>query len=134
MALVTKSIYEPREESDGTRVLITRFYPRGVKKDRFDRWLRDLSPSRELLGAYRSGEKSWEVFESEFTAELNASPSSMLAIRSLREESRKGNVTLLCYEKSGLPCHRYIVAKLVKKYKKPRAHAKNGQANVLRSA
>jgi uncharacterized protein YeaO (DUF488 family) len=134
LTLLTKSIYEPREESDGTRVLITRFYPRGVKKDRFDRWVRDLSPSRELLGAYRSGEKSWEVFESEFTAELNANPSSMLAIRSLREESRKGNVTLLCYERSGMSCHRYIVAELVKKHKKPRADAKNRQDSPLQSA
>lgn len=111
---MTKSIYEPKEESDGIRLLITRFYPRGVKKDRFDRWTRDLSPSTELLHAYRSGEKSWEVFKSEFTAELRANPSSLLAIQNLRKESRKVNVTLLCYEKSGTPCHRYIVAELVK--------------------
>src|SRR5208337_3486207 len=97
LALLTKSIYEPQEESDGTRVLITRFYPRGVKKDRFDRWVRELSPSSELLHAYKSGVKSWETFAAEFKTQLDANPLSMLAIRSLREESRKGNVTLLCY-------------------------------------
>jgi len=121
LALLTKSIYEPQEESDGTRVLITRFYPRGVKKDRFDRWVRELSPSSELLHAYKSGVKSWETFAAEFKTQLDANPLSMLAIRSLREESRKGNVTLLCYEKAGIPCHRYIVAELAKKLKQPRA-------------
>jgi uncharacterized protein YeaO (DUF488 family) len=127
LALLTKSIYEPREESDGTRVLIARFYPRGVKKERFDRWVRDLSPSPDLLHAYKSGVKSWQAFAAEFKTEIDANPSSMLAIRSLREESRKGNVTLLCYERSGIPCHRYIVAELVKKHKKPHTGAKNHQ-------
>jgi uncharacterized protein YeaO (DUF488 family) len=115
--LLTKSIYEPKEENDGIRVLITRFYPRGVKKDRFDRWVRELSPSRKLLREYRTEEKSWDVFESEFIDELKANPSSLLAIQNLRKESRKGNVTLLCYEKSGSPCHRYVAAELVKKPK-----------------
>jgi uncharacterized protein YeaO (DUF488 family) len=117
MTLHTKSIYEPREEGDGLRLLITRFYPRGVKKDRFDRWVRELSPSAVLLRAYRLKEKSWDAFRTEFIAELSANPSSLEALHTLRRESRKGNVTLLCYEKSGNPCHRHIVAELVKKPK-----------------
>lgn len=117
MVLKTKSIYEPKEESDGIRVLVTRFYPRGVKKDRFDRWVRDLSPSRELLRAYRSKQKSWEVFKSEFVGELKANPSGLVAINTLRRESRKGDVTLLCYERSGNPCHRCVIAELVNKPK-----------------
>ncbi len=114
MTLLTKSIYEPRESGDGLRLLIMRLYPRGVKKDRFDRWVRELSPSTGLLRAYRSKEKNWEVFRREFIAELSANPSSLEALRTLRKESRKGNVTLLCHERYGTPCHRYIVAELVK--------------------
>ncbi|MDA4113704.1 MAG: DUF488 family protein [Thaumarchaeota archaeon] len=120
MALRTKSIYEPRGENDGTRVLVTRFYPRGVKRERFDRWTRELSPSRELLRAYRAKEKSWGVFRSEFIAELKKNPSSMAAIHALRSESRNGTVTLLCYERPGLPCHRYVVVELVKNQRRPR--------------
>jgi uncharacterized protein YeaO (DUF488 family) len=111
--LKTKSIYEPKEKADGIRVLITRFYPRGVKKDRFDRWMKELSPSKELLKAYRSKEKSWDQFESEFRAELEASPEAQEAIRSLRSDSARSPVTLLCYESSGLPCHRYIIASII---------------------
>lgn len=113
LTLKTKSIYEPREDDDGLRLLVTRFYPRGVKKDRFDKWSRELSPSRELLRAYRSKEKGWEVFKSEFIAELKASPSSTATLRSLRKESKKSDITLLCYERSGIPCHRYILEELI---------------------
>lgn len=117
MALRTKSIYEPKEDIDGTRVLVTRFYPRGVKKDRFDRWLRELSPSRDLLRAYRSNEKSWDVFRSDLIAEFRENPSSLVAMKTLRKESRKTNVTLLCYEKTGELCHRLVVAELIKRPK-----------------
>ena len=96
-----------------------------MKKDRFDRWVRELSPSSDLLHAYKSGAKSWRTFAAEFKTELDANPSSMLAIRNLREESRKGNVTLLCYERGEIPCHRYIVAELVNKHKKPRGREKS---------
>ncbi len=113
MAAKTKSIYEPGEPGDGLRVLITRYYPRGVKKDRFDRRVVALSPSRELLSSYRSGGMDWEEFSKAFLAELRANPESIDAIRSLHEVSKQRDVTLLCYERPGLPCHRYIVRDLV---------------------
>jgi len=117
LALKTKSIYDPKEESDGVRLLITRFYPRGVKKDRFDRWEKELSPSKELLQSYRLKEKPWEVFRSGFISEMKGNPLSVEAIHALRRESRNENVTLLCYERGESPCHRYVVAELVKKPK-----------------
>jgi len=113
VALKTKSIYDPKEESDGVRLLITRFYPRGVKKDRFDRWVKELSPSKDLLHAYRLKEKPWEVFRSGFISEMKANPASVEAIRALRKESKRENVTLLCYERAEKPCHRHIVEELV---------------------
>ena len=114
MVILTKSIYEPGDEGDGTRILIMRLYPRGVKKDRFDRWVKELSPSLTLLRAYQNKEKSWDVFRREFIEELQSSQASLEALKRLRSESRKGPVTILCHEKPGLPCHRYIVADLVK--------------------
>ena len=40
--------FEPTPE-DGVRVLIMRYWPCGVRRDRFDVWLRQLAPSAELL-------------------------------------------------------------------------------------
>jgi uncharacterized protein YeaO (DUF488 family) len=115
LAAKTKSIYEPAEPGDGLRVLITRYYPRGVKKDRFDRRVLALSPSRELLSSYRSGEKDWGEFSEAFLAELRANPESLEEIRSLHELSKVQDITLLCYERPGLPCHRHIVRDLLTK-------------------
>ncbi len=113
MALRTKSIYEPVEEEDGLRVLITRFYPRGVKKDRFDEWVQVLSPSPELLFSYRDGKKDWEGFRMSFITELSDNVDSLEAIQALNEASKTENVTLLCYERSGNPCHRHLVRDIV---------------------
>src|ERR1041385_3605139 len=45
-----KRAYEPPEPSDGTRILIDRLWPRGIKKSdaAIDRWLRDIAPSTDL--------------------------------------------------------------------------------------
>ena len=109
----TKSIYDPPEPEDGFRVLITRHYPRGVKKDRFDRRIIALSPSRGLLSSYREGERDWDQFSRSFLSEMRANPESLEAIRWLHELSQVQDVTLLCYERSGVPCHRYLVRDLV---------------------
>ena len=38
----TKRIYEPGEIQDGNRVLVMRLWPRGIRKETVDLWLRDL--------------------------------------------------------------------------------------------
>jgi uncharacterized protein YeaO (DUF488 family) len=113
LTVKTKSIYESAEPEDGLRVLVTRYYPRGVKKDRFDQWVRPLSPSSGLLSSYRGGEKSWEQFKESFLLELKANPESLEAIRTLDALTKRQDVTLLCYEKSGLPCHRLVVQEIL---------------------
>ena len=40
----TDQAYEKQENDDGVRVLTTRFCPRGIKKNKFDCWIRELSP------------------------------------------------------------------------------------------
>jgi len=50
LAVVLKRAYEEPAESDGTRVLIERLWPRGISKERahIDLWLKDVAPSTEL--------------------------------------------------------------------------------------
>ncbi len=44
-----KHCRETLEPDDGTRILTMRFWPRGVRRERFDAWMRELAPSAELL-------------------------------------------------------------------------------------
>src|SRR5438034_3759422 len=49
----TKSIFQPRVKDDGIRILISRFYPRGIERTHFHEWALSLSPSPELLFSYK---------------------------------------------------------------------------------
>jgi uncharacterized protein YeaO (DUF488 family) len=109
LTIKTKSIYEEKKKSDGTRVLISRFYPRGVKRTHFDVWIREASPEAPLLKEYKNKVISWREFSKRFREQMRSSPNSQKAIQDLIELSERRNVTLLCYEKEGQKCHRDIV-------------------------
>jgi len=114
MPLKTKSIYDERQNSDGTRVLVTRFYPRGVKRTHFDLWIHDLSPEAALLKEYRSNNLGWREFSRRYKSQMRSSPDSKRAIQSLVEILEMGrNVTLLCYEREGEKCHRYLLKSII---------------------
>ncbi|RNJ76414.1 MAG: DUF488 family protein [Nitrosopumilus sp. H13] len=115
IVIKTKSIYAPVDKNDGFRVLITRFYPRGTKREKYDVWLRDLAPSRELLKRHKNNEIVWEDFLTELLSEMQNNNSSVDAIRSLNTKGNTQDITLLCYEKDGLPCHRHLIKDLVAK-------------------
>jgi uncharacterized protein YeaO (DUF488 family) len=94
-------------EEQGLRVLIMRIWPRGVRKDRADVWMKDASPSRELLDAYHHKGLSWDKFEVAYRREiLEERPQVLDELRTLEREH--GTVTLLCFER--IPpeehCHR----------------------------
>lgn len=110
------SIYDRdrRREDDGLRVLVMRQWPRGVRKERIDLWLKDAAPSRELLRAYTHGELTWGAFEKRYRSEMLDERADV--VDHLRELEREhGVVTLLCYER--IPpyqhCHRQVLLNLL---------------------
>lgn len=107
----TKSIHDTASPEDGTRLLITRYHPRGVAKARYDVWWPDLAPSRELLRAYKDG-MPWAQFERAFTDELRGEY-GQAALMDVRVFARAATITLLCHEPEGEPCHRHIVKRLI---------------------
>jgi uncharacterized protein YeaO (DUF488 family) len=113
MAVKTKCIFQPADTSDGRRVLITRFYPRGIHRAHFDDWVSSLSPSPDLLFQYKEKRISWDSFKNSFLVQLKNEVESLDAILALYDWSRTHDVTLLCYEKSGQACHRHLVRDIV---------------------
>ena len=108
------SIYDSHTVGEqGLRVLITRQWPRGVRKERVDVWLKDSAPSRALLDAYHHG-LGWDEFAARYRDEiLTERPSVLDELRRLEREH--GLVTLLCFER--LPpnehCHRLVLLELL---------------------
>jgi uncharacterized protein YeaO (DUF488 family) len=110
------SIYEARERSpaDGLRVLVMRQWPRGVRKERIDLWLKEAAPSRALLDAYNHAGLGWTEFEQRYRSEmLQERPTVLEHLRRL--EAEHGVLTLLCHER--IPprahCHREVLVELL---------------------
>lgn len=108
------------------RVLVTRFYPRGVKRTYFDLWIRDASPETALLKEYRSKAIDWGEFSRRFKSQMRTSPDSKHVVQDLVEILQKGeNVTLLCYEKEGEKCHRYLLKAIIESAMKRKSGARS---------
>lgn len=90
----TKRVYEPRARGDGTRFLVERLWPRGIKKEELHAraWLKDVAPSPELREWYSHDVARWAGFRRRYVAELEQKPEAWAPI--LRA-ARRGNVTLL---------------------------------------
>jgi len=89
-----KRAYEPPEPSDGTRILIDRLWPRGIKKSdaAIDRWLRDIAPSTDLRRWFGHRPERWTEFRRRYRAELRRHPE---LVEEIRDAARDGPVTLI---------------------------------------
>jgi uncharacterized protein YeaO (DUF488 family) len=59
-----KRSYEPSASDDGTRTLIDRLWPRGVKKvdAAIDEWIKDIVPSTALRKLFGHDPAGWQTF------------------------------------------------------------------------
>jgi len=116
--VTTKRWNDPKKCSDGLRVLVTRYRPRGLPKSQetWDVWMRDLAPSTELHAAFygKSGTKmSWPSYRIAFLREMK---SAKAAIRKLVEHIQSGqSITLLCSSAcvEDDRCHRSLLREII---------------------
>src|SRR5689334_16427172 len=104
-AIVTKRIYDQPAPDDGHRVLIMRLWPRGIRKERVDVWLKELGPVPELLRAYLDERITWEQYVPRYLAGLER-PEARAALAEVRGRAARGRVTLLCGCADETRCHR----------------------------
>ena len=113
----TKCLFDPVEESDGTRIIISGI-PDGYPKSSFDESYSELAPTQKVLYDYKYHEGSWEEYEVQFL-HLMEGRRAIRRIRELAARSITGEViTLLCYEKTDEKCHRRLVKDLVEECEK----------------
>lgn len=104
----TGRVYDPPNGADGTRVLVMRKWPRGVRKERIDHWLRELGPVEPLMRAYLAGRVPWPEYRTRYLQGLER-PEAQAALEELRELARRGPVTLLCWCADENRCHRSLL-------------------------
>jgi uncharacterized protein YeaO (DUF488 family) len=90
----SKRVYDPSESGDGTRFLVERLWPRGMRKESLpmDAWLKDAAPSEDLRRWFGHDPAKWTEFRNRYFTELESQPD---AIRPIVEAARQGNATLL---------------------------------------
>jgi len=89
-----KRVYDSPASRDGTRVLVDRLWPRGLRKQsaRLDEWLKEIAPSDALRRWFGHEPSRWEDFKQRYFAELDAKPD---AWGDVLGRARNGPVTLL---------------------------------------
>jgi uncharacterized protein YeaO (DUF488 family) len=111
-AVRTKRIYEPEEKGDGTRVLVMRLWPRGIRKERVDLWLKELGAPLTLLREYRAGKMKWSDYRKRYLAGLKSAV-AQADLEELKRLVKAGPVTLLCSCLEESRCHRGILKRLL---------------------
>jgi uncharacterized protein YeaO (DUF488 family) len=89
-----KRVYDPVSGTDGTRLLVERLWPRGVKKTslKIDSWLKDVAPSTELRQWFSHDPAKWDEFRHRYFNELKINPE---AWQPIIEAAHQGVVTLI---------------------------------------
>lgn len=89
-----KRAYEPAKASDGTRMLLDRLWPRGVREASaaIDEWMKDIAPSTALRKWFGHDPARWRGFQARYRAEVKQKPEQLERLRML---ARHGPITLV---------------------------------------
>ena len=120
MSIAVIQLGSPRKAKEGLRLGTVRRPPRGVpksqfaKRDFYDIWMPDLSPSAPLVKeALKSRDQSsFTRFERKFRHEMSAAHASRL-LDLLAALSHQTNMSIGCYCEDESRCHRSILRQLL---------------------
>lgn len=89
-----KRAYEKPARDDGTRVLVDRLWPRGIRKAdaELDQWAKELSPSTALRKWFAHDPARWPEFRRRYAEEIRQHPDELARLRGL---AGKGPITLV---------------------------------------
>lgn len=89
-----KRAYDAPAADDGTRILIDRLWPRGVKKDdaAIDEWMKDIAPSTELRKWFGHDPGRWDEFRRRYQREIRQHGDQFDRLRGL---AQRGPITLV---------------------------------------
>jgi len=93
--ITIRRVYDPAMTGEHYKVLVDRFWPRGISKEKADwqEWLRDISPSNELRKWYNHDPGKWEEFRQMYRNELAGKQDELERLKQL--EIKHGTLTLL---------------------------------------
>jgi uncharacterized protein YeaO (DUF488 family) len=122
MAVRVVRLGTAKERGEGVRLGTVRLLPRGVrtqdyaKKNLFDLWLPEVSPSSELV-AYAQAktwtDPRWAIFTRRYLREMHR-PDAQHLIALLAALSKDSNFSICCYCENPFRCHRSLLGELLR--------------------
>jgi uncharacterized protein YeaO (DUF488 family) len=111
-----RRVYDEPEPQDGTRVLVDRLWPRGLRKDaaHLDEWAKDVAPSTGLRKWYAHDPAKFAEFCRRYTAEL-ATGAPRAALDQLAARAAAGPVTLLTATRDAAHSEAAVLAGLLRR-------------------
>jgi uncharacterized protein YeaO (DUF488 family) len=93
MSFQLKRVYDAPAASDGTRILVDRLWPRGLKKTdgQLDGWMKEVAPSPDLRVWFDHQAERFDEFARRYKEEI----ASNAAVGALRTLGARKRVTLL---------------------------------------
>lgn len=100
---------------DGTRILVDRLWPRGLRKERaqIDVWLKEIAPSTELRKWFNHDEGRFEAFKVLYEKELQEEPWHRDAVSHLMGYVDNGPVTLVYGSKNPTINHAVVLRQFI---------------------
>lgn len=95
--LQVKRIYEAPAETDGSRFLVDRLWPRGIKKETaaLAGWEKEIAPTNGLRRAFGHDPEKFPEFTAGYLQELEANPETGIFLEKIKKALAQGTVTLL---------------------------------------
>jgi uncharacterized protein YeaO (DUF488 family) len=120
MAISIVRLGSSRKSGEGLRIGTVRRPPRGVPKAEFakrnfyDVWLPNLSPSAELVASAQvaEDERAWNQFKRAFRAEM-AKPDASRVLDLLAALSHQSDFSVGCYCENEAHCHRSVLREIL---------------------
>jgi len=115
-----RRVYDPPSPDDGTRVLVDRIWPRGLRKDaaHLDLWDKDVAPSTELRQWYGHDPARFGDFRRRYLGELSGGE-QRAALERLRARASAGPLTLLTATRDVQHSQAAVLARLLRQEDEP---------------
>ena len=116
----------PRQPNEGLRVGVTRYVPRGIRREDwssrgyFDQWLPLLAPTSDLIAKYRQKKVSFAAFARLYEKQMKTRESQQV-IDLLATMAFFFPISLGCYCENEDLCHRSVLRKVILKAAKVKA-------------
>jgi uncharacterized protein YeaO (DUF488 family) len=121
MAVAVKRVYDKAVRSDGTRVLVDRLWPRGIKKEAaaLDAWFKSLAPSDSLRHWFHAHAEEWTTFRKRYLQELSREEAADTLEQLYDLAAKRKKVTLLFASKNTEYNNAVVLKELLEGMRKP---------------